>query len=215
MQTYDYSGFIYVIIAAIAFLIIKLSADYITSSRHYSIDFEKKNETNAGKRLSSEELMEVIEKAYETNDARRATKGLPVPMEELNFNQENNKVTLTTDEVDYSLNQLAEQGKIIRYKNLLASSSNGEESIGAYYIYELAMKKNSHAIQNDYKKMLKTNHIVMAKNVDELEDDSDASIITLGIEQANSLRKKMYSYDSRGGYLLFLLSNGMIKCIEA
>ncbi len=215
MQNYDYSGFIYVIVAIVAFLIIKLAADYVTSSRHYSMDFEKKNEMSTGKRLSSEELMEVIEKAYETNDARRATKGLPVSVEELNFNQENNKVTLTTDEVDYSLNQLAEQGKVIRYKNLLASSSNGEDSIGAYYIYELAMSKNTHIIQNDYKKTLNSNNVVMAKNISKLEKDTDISVIALGVEQANSLRKKIFSYDSKGGYLLFMMSTGMMMCIEA
>ncbi len=214
MQTSDYSTFIYVFIAAIAFVIIRLFANYMVSSRHYTIDFEKKP-LEMKTHLSESEFMKVIEEAYKANDAKRVTKGLPVLVEDLNFNEENNKVTLTTDEVDYELNKLAEEGKIIRYKNLLATTKSGEESIGAYYIYELAMKENSYSVQKDYKKLLQMNGIVLPKNIDKSMNDSDTSIITLGVAQANALRKKMFSYDSEGGYLLFMLANGMIRCIEA
>jgi hypothetical protein len=221
MQGYDYSGIIYVILAAVAFLAIKLATDYISSSRHYVIDFEKKSETNGRSKLSADYLMKIIEKAQEISDAKRATKGLPVLIDELNFNQENNKATFTMDEVDYGLNQLSGAGKIIRYKNLVAVAKNGAESISAYYIYELAMNENSNQIDGDYKKMLKANDIMTFQELEKSEKDArtikdtDTSIVTLGVKQTNSLRKKMYSYDTEGGYLLFLLSNGMMKCIEA
>ena len=209
------------IVAAVAFVGIRIAADYISSSRHYTIDFEKKPESGTVKKFSNDELLEVIEKAYEASDGRRVTKGLPILVDRLNFNQENNKITLTTDEVDYGLNQLSEAGKIIVYKNLIASAKNGEESICAYYIYELAMKENSHLIEDNYKKMLKANNIMAFNSMEHWEweahtiRDSDISIVTLGLEQANSLRKKTYSYDTEGGYLLFLLSNGMLKCVNA
>jgi len=221
LQTFDYTSFIYVVVAALAFLGIRLAADYISRSRHYVIDFDSKPETSSGNKLSNDELIKVIEKTQDADDGKRATKGLPVLVDDLNFNQENKKITLTTDEVDYGLNQLFEAGKIIRYKNLVASAKGGYESIGGYYLYELAMMENSHLIDSDYKKMLKANNIMAFQGVAQWEkethtvDDSDISIVTLGLGETNSLRKKMYSYDSRGGYLLFLLSNGMIKCIEA
>jgi hypothetical protein len=210
-----------VIVAAVAFVGIRIAADYISSSRHYTIDFEKRPESGTAKKFSNDELLGVIEKAYEASNGKRVTKGLPVLVDGLNFNQENNKVTLTTDEVDYGLNQLSEAGKITVYKNLIASAKGGEESIGAYYIYELAMKENSHVIEDDYKKMLKANNIIAFRSMEHWEQeahttkDSDISIVTLGLEQANSMRKKAYSYDVKGGYLLFLLSNGMLKCVNA
>lgn len=49
---------------------------------------------------------------------------------------------------------IAIAGKIIRYKNLIASVKNGEKSISAYYIYELAMRDNSHVIEKDYSKYI-------------------------------------------------------------
>jgi hypothetical protein len=208
-------------VAALVFLGIRIAADYISRSRHYVIDFDKRPETNPENKLSNDELMEVIEKTQDVDDGKRATKGLPVLVDDLNFNQENKKIILTTDEVDYGLNQLSEAGKIIRYKNLIASAKSGYESIGAYYLYELAMKENSHQIDSEYKKMLKANNIMPFQSVPQWEkeahtvEDSDMSILTLGMGEANTLRKRMYSYDTRGGYLLFLLSNGMIKCIEA
>ena len=221
MQTFDYSGFIYVIVAAVAFVGIRIAADYISSSRHYTIDFEKRPELYTAKKFSNNELLDVIEKAYEASDGRRVTKGLPVLVDGLNFNQENNKATLTVDEIDLGLNQLSEAGKIVRYKNLISSAKNGEESICAYYVYELAMKENSHAIADNYKKILKANNIIAFKGMEHWEyethtiDDSGISIVTLGLEQANSLRNKVYFYDAKGGYLLFLLSNGMLKCVNA
>jgi hypothetical protein len=221
MQIYGYSEFVFVLLAAFAFVGIRLIADYVSGSRHYVIDFEKKPETDGGNKISPNELMKVIETAQDASDTKRATKGLPVLFDELNFNQENSKLVLATDEIDYGLNRLSEAGKIIRYKNLIASAKQGEESIVAYYIYELAMKEDAHAIDKDYKKMLKANNMIsldgMAQWRQEAHsaNDSDISIVTLGVEQANLLRKNTYSYDSNGGYLLFLLSNGMLRCINA
>ncbi len=194
MTTFDYSGFIYVIVAAIAFVLIRIGADYVASSRFYTIEFEAKRETDTQKKLKPSELVEAIARAQCLNDKKRATEGLPVLVSDLSFEES----TPSVDEVDYMLNRLVEAKMIVRYKDLIASAKDGEKSIGAYYIYEMAMKDNSYAISSDYKKMLKADNVV-----------------TLGMRQANELRGETYSYDLEGGRMLFLLSNGTVKYIEA
>lgn len=91
----------------------------------------------------------------------------------------------------------------------------------AYYIYELAIKEGLNTIDKDFKKMLKINSIIPFKSLAQWEQEahpannSNISIVALGTEQANLLRKRTYSYDTNGGYLLFLISNGMSRYINA
>jgi hypothetical protein len=220
IQISSYYGFISILIAALAFLAIRVAADYVSSSRHYVIDYENGSETSSGTGVSPNELMKVVEKAQNASNGRRATKGLPVLFDNLNLYQENYR-GVTKDKIDYGLNQLSDSGKVIRYKNLIASAKGGEEAIVAHYIYELAVREGSYVVDKNYRKMLKENKIIPFQGMAQWEKetrsayDSDISIVTLGTGQTNSLRKKVYSYGENGGYLLFLLSNGMLKCVNA